>query len=317
MAKMTDAQVVYYGPSTGYPSVGSVSKNEGVDSFWVEGNWCYIRYTVGSSSTKKCGYVLNEKVNHSGETPQISNDNNGGTRYVRDGGKTYTGPGSSGYVEAGSVDAGEAVTYTGYKYNNYALIEYNVGTTGNKKRAWYSANDMTLTPPVTNTFYNYNANGWTTTNPWNGTANHPGHLGLDLVRSSNKEFYALADGKVVANDVDGYPSNGNTIVLEHSIGGKVFYSFYAHMDSAPNLQVGDRVTCGTRINTYGSSGNVTAAHLHLGVYTGSAEDNQYGYYRVNDNPTYFDDGGRGYFDYMGYRFFDPAQVISTNGSIIC
>lgn len=152
MARMKSAQTVYYGPSSSsYSSVGSVSANESVDFFWVEGSWCYIRYAVSGSSNKKCGYVPDTTVNHSGESPLISNDNNDGTRYVRSGGKTYTGPGSSGYVEAGSVDAGEAVTYTGYKYNNYALIEYNVGTTGTKKRAWYSANDMTLTPPpVTN-----------------------------------------------------------------------------------------------------------------------------------------------------------------------
>lgn len=72
--------------------------------------------------------------------------NNSGDRYIRDGGTTYTGPGSSGYVSAGSVDAGELVAYTGYKYNDYALIEYSVGSTSNKKRAWYSAGDMTREP---------------------------------------------------------------------------------------------------------------------------------------------------------------------------
>lgn len=317
MAKMKTAQTVYYGPaSSGYPSVGSVSANESVDFFWVEGTWCYIRYSVSGSSNKKCGYVRDTAVNHSGESQLIYNDNNGGTRYVRSGGKTYTGPGSSGYVEAGSVDAGEAIAYTGYKYNNYALVEYDVTGSSNKKRAWYLASDMTVVQ-VVNNFYNYNANGWSTTNPWNGTEKHPGHLGLDLVRSNNQDFYALADGVVEKNENTDYPANGYTIVLKHSANGKVFYSFYAHMDSAPNLKVGDRVTCGTRINIYGSSGNVTAAHLHLGVYTGSAADNQYGYYRVNNNSTYFDDGGRGYIDYIGYRFFDPARVISTNGSIIC
>ncbi|MFR1991302.1 MAG: hypothetical protein ACLS3C_15045 [Oscillospiraceae bacterium] len=89
------------------------------------------------------------------------------------------------------------------------------------------------------------------------------------------------------------------------------------MDSSPNLSVGDRVTCGTPIHVYGASGVVTGPHLHLGVYTGGINDDQYGYYRVNNNSTYFNDYGLGYFDYNDYRFFDPAQVIATNGGIIC
>lgn len=173
MAKMKTAQTVYYGPaSSGYPSVGSVSANESVDFFWVEGTWCYIRYSVSGSSNKKCGYVRDTAVNHSGESQLIYNDNNGGTRYVRSGGKTYTGPGSSGYVEAGSVDAGEAVTYTGYKYNNYALVEYGVTGSSNKKRAWYSASDMTTEPSTTLVVgqrpsdMNLDSSHYTTSNPY-------------------------------------------------------------------------------------------------------------------------------------------------------
>lgn len=89
------------------------------------------------------------------------------------------------------------------------------------------------------------------------------------------------------------------------------------MDSSPNLSVGDRVTCGTPIHVYGASGNVTGPHLHLGVYTGEINNDQYGYYKVNDELTYFNDYGLGYIDYNNYRFFDPAQVIATNGGVIC
>ncbi|MFQ9060518.1 MAG: M23 family metallopeptidase [Oscillospiraceae bacterium] len=318
MARMKSAQTVYYGPAySGYPSVGSVSANESVEYFWTEGAWCYICYSVSGTSNKKCGYVPDTAVNYTNENPLVDNANSG-TRYIRSGGTTYTGPGSSGYVSAGSVDAGESVMYTGYKYNNYALIEYSVGSTSTKKRAWYLASDMTKDPVSSgSTFYDYTANGWTVTNPWNGAADHPGHLGLDLERPSNINFYALADGVVIAKSRSCLPSNGYTIVLQHNIGGKQFFSFYAHMDSSPNLSVGDRVTCGTPIHVYGASGVVTGPHLHLGVYTGGINDDQYGYYRVNNNSTYFNDYGLGYFDYNDYRFFDPAQVIATNGGIIC
>lgn len=39
--------------------------------------------------------------------------------------------------------------------------------------------------------------------------------------------------------------------------------------------------------------------------------------KVNDELTYFNDYGLGYIDYNNYRFFDPAQVIATNGGVIC
>ena len=73
----------------------------------------------------------------------------------------------------------------------------------------------------------------------------------------------------------------------------------------------------TPIHMYGASGNVTGPHLHLGVYTGEINNDQYGYYKVNDELTYFNDYGLGYIDYNNYRFFDPAQVIATNGGVIC
>jgi hypothetical protein len=115
-------KTVYYGPSfSGYPSVGNVSANESVEFFWVEGSWCYICYAVSGTNSKKCGYAEDDAVNHSGEYPLTENSSTGGLRYIRDGGATYTGPGDSGYPSASFVDAGEAVTYTGYKYNGYDL----------------------------------------------------------------------------------------------------------------------------------------------------------------------------------------------------
>ncbi len=54
MAKMLKNRTVYYGPSSsGYPTVGSVTANESVEFFWVEGSWCYIRYAVSGKNSKK------------------------------------------------------------------------------------------------------------------------------------------------------------------------------------------------------------------------------------------------------------------------
>lgn len=41
------------------------------------------------------------------------------------------------------------------------------------------------------------------------------------------------------------------------------YLLYAHLEQAPELQVGETVTCGGVIGTIGSSGNALNPHLHL------------------------------------------------------
>ncbi len=325
-ATMKTAQTVRYGPApSGYPSVGSVSAGESVEVMWFEGIWCYICYYVTGTFTCKCGYVPESSVNIIHTPDEIINDGNAGPRYVRVGSTVYTGPAASGYPSAGSVDTDERVIYAGYKSNRYALIEYNVVGTANKKRAWICANNLKVdassvpdTPTGSDSVYNYVANGWTITNPWDGTANHPGHLGLDLVKNSDTLIRAFADGVVAAKSTRCYSSNGYTIVLQHTLNNKTVYSFYAHMDTTPDWDVGDPIFCGDIINNYGSSGNVTGAHLHLGIFTGlDAQTDQYGYYRVGGVTQTFDDDGLGYIDFNSYRFFNPEKVISTNGGIIC
>lgn len=46
------------------------------------------------------------------------------------------------------------------------------------------------------------------------------------------------------------------------------YLLYAHLEKAPDLQIGDRVECGEVIGTIGSSGNALNPHLHLEARTG-------------------------------------------------
>ncbi|AUS98017.1 hypothetical protein CDQ84_18535 [Clostridium thermosuccinogenes] len=145
MSTMKSAQTVYYGPSTSiYPSVGSVSSGETVTALWKEGDWTHIEYSVTGTSKKKRGYVRTDTVNITESVSTITVQNY--TRYVLTSATTYTGPGSTGYVEAGSVSRGETVIYLGQKINNYAFIEYTITGTSQKKRAYFYADYLTATP---------------------------------------------------------------------------------------------------------------------------------------------------------------------------
>lgn len=313
--KVVNKTTVYYGPGTSYPSENSFAgPNDSVTIFWLENGYYYIEYPAGAK--KKRMYIIKSAVSSiSGTVPSKSPTML--TQYVNTAGKTYAGPGNTDYPEAGALARGEAVSFFGEKSNGYALIEYSVST--GKKRAWFPETSLSEKTPVASTaFYNYVNNGWTISSPWRnkGSSGYAGHLGVDYVKSAGTKIRAIAAGTVAGMSSTKLASNGYTIVLKHEVSGKTFYSFYAHMDSKPPFSVGDKVTAGQEIHPYGSSGNVTGAHVHIGVYTGSLNTDQYGYYKVNGVISDFEDNGTGRISYKGYTFYNAEQVIESNGSII-
>jgi len=95
------------------------------------------------------------------------------------------------------------------------------------------------------------------------------HTGVDLAATAGTPILATADGKVTfAGPASGY---GNLILIEHTIGGALVVSGYAHMYAdGIHLNPGDRVTAGQRIADVGSAGNSTGPHLHFEIRVGGA-----------------------------------------------
>jgi len=49
------------------------------------------------------------------------------------------------------------------------------------------------------------------------------------------------------------------------------YLMYAHLKEPANLQIGDQVTCGQKLNVIGNSGNSLNPHLHIEARVGPAD----------------------------------------------
>ncbi len=114
--------------------------------------------------------------------------------------------------------------------------------------------------------------GWTYT--WGAT-----HFGIDYIfgdiysPGSWKTFdvLAAADGEACVNCVYG---PGNKVWIKHTIGNKVYYSYYGHLATVePNILTSKgastvKVTMGQKIGTAGKTGT-RYIHLHFAVYNAS------------------------------------------------
>ena len=97
------------------------------------------------------------------------------------------------------------------------------------------------------------------------------HKGVDISAPAGTPVLATADGIVIHSEwSNGY---GRLVVIDH--GGGI-QTFYAHL-SRFYAQTGQEVRRGELVGAVGSSGRVTAPHLHYEVRLGGAPVNPYRY----------------------------------------
>lgn len=132
-------------------------------------------------------------------------------------------------------------------------------------------------------------------------SSRPYHCGIDIVATTTDySIHATAAGVVVYRGSSA--SNGNHIVLAHTVNGQTVYSFYAHLANFQNCpQVNGTVAKGQTIATMGSKGNSTGPHLHFGIFTGRLSTDPLGYTGVNNTTKATWDG---------ITYYNPEIVLS-------
>lgn len=103
--------------------------------------------------------------------------------------------------------------------------------------------------------------------------------GTDIFANVGTPVLAVIDG--VVDTVTTEPPDrmgGNTVYIVSSVtvGGRAreMHHYYAHLNRAPSVAAGQRVTAGQQIGTVGKSGNAAATnpHLHFGMGYGLFSD---------------------------------------------
>ncbi|MDX1543857.1 MAG: peptidoglycan DD-metalloendopeptidase family protein, partial [Christiangramia sp.] len=104
----------------------------------------------------------------------------------------------------------------------------------------------------------------------NMEANRNIHIGLDIWVPAFSEIISPLDGKIHSfKDNDNFGDYGPTLILEHSIQGRKFYTLYGHLTrkSLKGLKAGDQIKAGEKIAELGDfdENGDYAPHLHFQV----------------------------------------------------
>ena len=108
--------------------------------------------------------------------------------------------------------------------------------------------------------------------PFSGEGEHEFHKGVDIGGPIGAAVKATADGIVIQADgtSGGY---GRLVVIDHGGG---YQTWYAHLLRI-SVQIGQEVRRGETVGELGSSGRVTAPHLHYEVHEGGMPRNPLGF----------------------------------------
>jgi murein DD-endopeptidase MepM/ murein hydrolase activator NlpD len=96
-----------------------------------------------------------------------------------------------------------------------------------------------------------------------GRAGHS-HQGQDILAPCGTPVVAARGG--VVKDADFQWAAGNYVVIDAAGSGADF--FYAHLREPARVHPGQVVVTGQRLGDVGESGDATACHLHLELWTG-------------------------------------------------
>jgi|SRR5215469_12407812 len=97
------------------------------------------------------------------------------------------------------------------------------------------------------------------------------HTGVDISAPSGTPVRATADGIVVSAEWSG--GYGRLVIVDHGGGVQTYYAHLSHF----HVQPGQEVRRGELVGEVGSTGRVTAPHLHYEVRIGGAPVNPYRY----------------------------------------
>ena len=111
--------------------------------------------------------------------------------------------------------------------------------------------------------------------PFSGEGEREFHKGVDIRAATGERVHVTGDGIVVHAEMTpgGY---GRLVIVDHGGG---FQTYYAHL-SRISAQVGQQVRLGEVVGLVGSSGRVTAPHLHYEVRRGGVAVNPYGFMKT-------------------------------------
>jgi murein DD-endopeptidase MepM/ murein hydrolase activator NlpD len=101
------------------------------------------------------------------------------------------------------------------------------------------------------------------------------HAGLDIIVQAGEALHAPLDATVHATGVDaGLGNYGGYVVLRHELEAVRFFSFYGHLNSAFQVEVGQALTAGTSFAITGEGADTGHwfSHTHLQILTERAMD---------------------------------------------
>lgn len=97
------------------------------------------------------------------------------------------------------------------------------------------------------------------------------HAGVDILANCGTPIYAFTDGQVkdlINNEQDNnFNALGYMLLIEHptSIIGKIFYTFYLHMQNPPEVSNEEKVRAGQEIGKVGDTGAAHGCNTHFEI----------------------------------------------------